>query len=265
MFCYLSRGKNCKNNTNKNKESKRNHKLFLIIQHRVKRECQIRATTQVINLNLNPRIDFQCRLSYSIRTTTCINICLLWKIPNAAAVPNEHVVELGSAALATVGAISRLGDRILPLKKTTRSRSKHWSLWAHGRERPLIGAVSWPFFFFFFLMDRNLRLLDVLIGQDEVVVHDVVVEGVVVYVTFRRNLPVHRVLISARVVHAACTRHHTHTIRLVPLARPRAEAARSRGWTRGQGIGLDSTRRWVRISVWTMTVFSFSSALEWWT
>ena len=114
-------------------------------------------------------------------------------------------------------------------------------------------------------LDRNLRLLDVLIGQDEVVVHEVVVEGVVVYVAFRHSLPIDRVLVSARVVQAACTRHHMHTIRLVLLARPRAEAARSRGWTRGQGIGLDSTRRWVRISVWTMTVFSFSSALEWWT
>ena len=101
-------------------------------------------------------------------------------------------------------------------------------------------------------MDKNLRLLDVLIGQDEVVVHDVVVEGVVVYVTFRHNLPVHRVLVSARVVEAACTDHHTRTIR--------AQAARSRGWTRGQGIGLDSTRRRVRISVWTVIVFSFSSA-----
>ena len=114
-------------------------------------------------------------------------------------------------------------------------------------------------------MDKNLRLLDVLIGQDEVVVHDVVVEGVVVYVTFRHNLPVHRVLVSARVVEAACTHHHTHTILLVLLARPRAQAARSRGWTRGQGIGLDSTRRRVRISVWTVTVFSFSSASGWWT
>ena len=54
----------------------------------------------------------------------------------------------------------------------------------------------------------NLRLLDVLIGQDDVVIPEVAM----VVVSVRRYLSVHVMKIINRVVRAACTCDHMHSL-----------------------------------------------------
>ena len=61
----------------------------------------------------------------------------------------------------------------------------------------------------------NLRLLDVLIGQDDVVIPEVLM--VVFFV--RRYLSVHVIKIINRVVRAACTYDHMHSFVLAQRLR----------------------------------------------